>query len=136
MGGVRIYQEDENSGGRGLDAAVKTRGKSMWHGNSGDGIVYVALAFSALAAVLFASADPSVTYQKLRWLLMQHASAEGTTADGAIGERMTFPVSPRSAVAAPPSALMVGRHGIRENYTSVCFIPRTGDAATSRHAAL
>ncbi len=63
-------------------------------GKSGDGIVYVALVFSALAAVLSAPADFSVTYQKLRWLLMQHAASETIATAGAIGEPPTFPVSP------------------------------------------
>jgi hypothetical protein len=61
---------------------------------SNDGIVYLALVFEALAAVLSAPADASVTYQKLRWLLMQDSTAETTTTAGALGESMTFPVSP------------------------------------------
>jgi len=61
---------------------------------SGDGIVYVALVFSALAAILSAPADFNVTYQKVRWLLMHDAAAESTTTTGALGETMTFPVSP------------------------------------------
>jgi len=60
---------------------------------SGDGLVYVALVFSALAAILSAPADSSVTYQKVRWLLMQDSAAE-TTSTAALGEPMTFPVSP------------------------------------------
>jgi hypothetical protein len=61
---------------------------------SGDGIVYVALVFSALAAILSAPADSSVTYQKFRWLLMQDAAAETMTTAGALGGPTTFPVSP------------------------------------------
>lgn len=63
-------------------------------GKNGDGIVYVALVFSAMAAVLSAPTDPSVTYQKLRWLLMQESATETITVAGAIREPMTFPVSP------------------------------------------
>ncbi len=63
-------------------------------GKSGDGIVYLALAFSALAVVLSRPADSSVTYRKLRWLLMQHSAPETITTAGAIGEPITFPVSP------------------------------------------
>jgi hypothetical protein len=63
-------------------------------GKGGDGIVYLALVFAALAAILSAPADSSVTYQKVRWLLMQDAAAETITTAGAIGEPMTFPVSP------------------------------------------
>ena len=61
---------------------------------SGDGIVYVALVFSALAAILSTPADSSVTYQKVRWLLMRDSVAETTTTAGSLGETMTFPVSP------------------------------------------
>ena len=61
---------------------------------SGDGIVYVALVFSALAAVLSTPADSSVTYQKLRWLLIQECAAETITTAGALGGPTTFPVSP------------------------------------------
>ncbi len=57
-------------------------------------MVYVALVFSALAAVLSAPADSSVTYQKLHWLLRQDAAAETITSAGALGEAITFPVSP------------------------------------------
>ena len=63
-------------------------------GNSGDAIIYVALVFSALAAILSAPADSSVTYQKVRWLLMQDSAAETRASSGALGEPMTFPVSP------------------------------------------
>jgi hypothetical protein len=61
---------------------------------SGDGIIYVALVFSALAAVLSAQADSSVAYQKLRWLLMQQSAPEALANAGAIGQSMAFPVSP------------------------------------------
>jgi hypothetical protein len=63
-------------------------------GKSGDGIIYAALVFSALAAVLSTQADSSVTYRKLNWLLIQHSAPETITTAGAIGEPMTFPVSP------------------------------------------
>jgi hypothetical protein len=63
-------------------------------GKSGDGILYVALVFSALAALLSTPADSSVTYQKVRWLLMQDSAAEMTTTAGALGGPTTFPVSP------------------------------------------
>ena len=63
-------------------------------GKSGDAIVCVALVFSALAAILSAPADSSVTYQKVRWLLMQDSAAATTTDAGALGDPMTFPVSP------------------------------------------
>jgi hypothetical protein len=63
-------------------------------GKSGDGVVYVALVFSALAAVLSAPADSSVTYQKVRWLLMQDPAAEMITTTGALGAPPMFPVSP------------------------------------------
>ena len=61
---------------------------------SGEGIVYVALVFSALAAILSAPADSSATYQKVRWLLRHESAAETTTTAGALGETVTFPVSP------------------------------------------
>jgi hypothetical protein len=83
----------DDAGGRRHGAAVETRGEQVAR-KSGDGIVYVALVFSALAAVQSAPADPGATYQKLRWLLMQHSAAETMTTAGAIGEPITFPVSP------------------------------------------
>jgi hypothetical protein len=61
---------------------------------SGDVIVCVALVLSALAAMLSAPADSSVTYQKLGWLLTQGAAAETITITGAIGRATSFPVSP------------------------------------------
>jgi len=63
-------------------------------GKSGDGALYVALVFSALAAILSAPADSSATYQKMRWLLMHDSAAATTPAAGALDETMTFPVSP------------------------------------------
>jgi hypothetical protein len=59
----------------------------------GDGILYVALVFAALAAFLSAPADSSVTYQKLLWLLVQESAAETITMAGSIGPT-TFPVPP------------------------------------------
>jgi hypothetical protein len=60
----------------------------------GDCIVYVALVLAVLAAVLSAPADPSVTDQKLLWLLVQESAAETINMAGAIDGRTTFPVPP------------------------------------------
>jgi len=69
------------------------RGSSAVAVKSGDGIIYVALALAALAAFLSAPSNPSMTYQKLHWLLAQNAAAETLTIAGAIGGSTTFPVS-------------------------------------------
>lgn len=63
-------------------------------GRSRDGLVYVALVLSALAAILSAPADAGVARQKLGWLLMQEAAVEMMTIAGANGGPTTFPVSP------------------------------------------
>lgn len=63
-------------------------------GRSNDGLVYVALVLSALAAVLSLPADASVTREKLAWLLMQGGTVEMMTIVGAAGGHTTFPVSP------------------------------------------
>ncbi len=61
---------------------------------SGDGIVCVALVLAALAAVLSAPTDSSVTYQKLRWLLVQESATETIAMASAIGGPATFRTPP------------------------------------------
>jgi hypothetical protein len=72
----------------------QTAGEMDVAGKSGNGIVYVALVFSALAAVMSAQADSSGTYRTLSWLLMQQSAPETMATAAAIGEPITFPVSP------------------------------------------
>lgn len=63
-------------------------------GKSGDGVVYVALVLSALAAILSAPADASVAHQILRGLLMQAATIEAMTKTRAVNGPTTFAVPP------------------------------------------
>ncbi len=74
--------------------AAKNAGEFGVAIQSTDGIVCVAFVLAALAAVLSAPADFGVTYQKLRWLLVQESAAETITMAGAIGGRATPPVPP------------------------------------------
>lgn len=63
-------------------------------GRSNQGLVYVALVLSALAAILSLPANASVTREKLAWLLMQGGTVEMMTIVGAAGGPAQFPVSP------------------------------------------
>lgn len=63
-------------------------------GRSNDGLVYVALVLSALAAILSLPADASVTREKLAWLLMQGGTVEMMSIVGVAGGPPKFPVSP------------------------------------------
>lgn len=59
-----------------------------------DGVICLALALSALAAVLTAPGSAGSARQKLQWLLTQDVVPEMTMLAGAVGDPAPFPVSP------------------------------------------